>query len=74
MKYCNDLWWQEWGWKRENVMIVSFYEGRGWKEMYTSQSTMWPTYFPGTLLLEFWVELSEAMEITHVSKYLSKNT
>lgn len=62
------------GMEEREVMIISFYEGRGWKEMYTSQSTMWPTYFPGTLLLEFWVELSEATEITHVSKDLSKNT
>lgn len=62
------------GMEEREVMIISFYEGRGWKEMYTSQSTMWPTYFPGILLLEFWVELSEAMEITHVSKDLSKNT
>lgn len=62
------------GMEEREVMIISFYEGRGWKEMYISQSTMWPTYFPGALLLEFWVELSEAMEITHVSKDLSKNT
>ena len=34
----------------------------------------WPTYFPGTLLREFWVELSEAMGIIQVSKYLSQNT